>query len=878
MPLYEALSHLVDEWRQQGHPHGDYDTISEILLWARSPEGEGFRLRPPQLRALETYWYLRLVKKTPRIFDLYQEFFPASEDPDALLKALGVPDAAFKESKYEFKSLWENIRTDDQFVKKFKLEALRETLGLDYPSYILALAMGAGKTILIGAIFASEFAMAFEYPQGPFVQNALVFAPGKTIIESLRQLAETHFERILPPRLFKQFAASLKLTFTRDGERDIPVTRASLFNVIVTNTEKIRIQKESIRKADLGGLFARDKEEEARQEVANLRLQAIASLPHLAVFSDEAHHTYGQSLNTELKKVRKTVDYLAVNTNVVCVINTTGTPYFQKQPLRDVVIWYSLSEGIRDQILKEVKDDIRAYDFDDNVEDYVSHVVVDFFKDYRDVTLLDGTPAKLAMYFPQTADVAALRPVIDTKLVELGLSPTVVIEHHTSNENKADFDRFKSKDSQHRIALLVDRGVEGWDVPALFACALARKLKTSNNFVLQAASRCLRQVPGNNMAARIYLSSDNKSALDKELAENYGETLSDLIHVSSKSRGAIVRLRKLNIPSLVVKQLVRTVVRKKYDEKTLVLNRPKASAEATMRITTLTLGTQQVAKGVLQQTTDTVEVAAMAKTIDLYAAAVELAAIYRVELLAVLNELRRIYSGESQLPLVHLPMLQIQIEKQTCKYEVVEEKREVALALVKPEGFDRTIEADGKEVYTAEISYPVSREHLIAYYEKWKVRSGKFSFHYDPYNFDSNPEMGYLQDVLTHLTAGHGMIEDIYFTGGFTDARKTDFRVEYKDEDGKWRDYTPDFVLRCTNGKCLIVEIKDARFEASTLDDLARHSRGDAIVTREGRKAIALKKWTELQPEQLKYELLFASSNQIDYQKLAKTREFIKKC
>jgi len=37
------------------------------------------------------------------------------------------------------------------------LEALRETLNLSFPSYILALAMGAGKTILMGAIAATEF-------------------------------------------------------------------------------------------------------------------------------------------------------------------------------------------------------------------------------------------------------------------------------------------------------------------------------------------------------------------------------------------------------------------------------------------------------------------------------------------------------------------------------------------------------------------------------------------------------------------------------------------------------------------------------------------------------------------------------------------------
>ena len=44
-------------------------------------------------------------------------------------------------------------------------------------------------------------------------------------------------------------------TFTRDGDPDIPVIDGSLFNVVVTNTEKIRIQKESIRKGDLGALF-----------------------------------------------------------------------------------------------------------------------------------------------------------------------------------------------------------------------------------------------------------------------------------------------------------------------------------------------------------------------------------------------------------------------------------------------------------------------------------------------------------------------------------------------------------------------------------------------------------------------------------------------
>ena len=401
--LHHQLAALVSSWRAGAWTH-EYSSLSEILRWAEAPEGSGFILRPPQLRALETYWYLRLVKGTPRTLDLYRDLFPKTAD---LLRSLGIADESFRECDFDLAALWERIRSDDDFIRRHRFESLRESLTLDYPSYILALAMGAGKTALIGAIIATEFALAQEYPEGPFVKNALVFAPGKTIIESLRELAELPYDRILPPRFYKPFAASVKLTFTRDGEKDIPVIRGSEFNVVVTNTEKIRIQKETIRKSDIGSLLASAaKEDEARAEVANLRLQKIASLPHLAVFSDEAHHTYGQALDTELKKVRKTVDYLARETNVLCVVNTTGTPYFRRQQLRDVVIWYGLSEGIREGILKDVAGNIHAYSFDNaNADQFVAHIVEDFFRDYRDTFLPNGAPAKIALYFPQTDDL-----------------------------------------------------------------------------------------------------------------------------------------------------------------------------------------------------------------------------------------------------------------------------------------------------------------------------------------------------------------------------------------------------------------------------------------------------------------------------------------
>lgn len=873
---YHVLSEKVSGWRTANYPTDGYPAIHEILAWIHNPDGSGFTLRPPQIRALETYWYLRLVEGTPHIFDLYKRVFTQKKD---LFDALGIDDEAFKEVNYDDEVLWKRITTDDDFVQRYQLQALRETLNLEYPSYILALAMGAGKTVLIGAIIATEFAMALEYPNGPFVQNALVFAPGLTIIESLRELAEIPYNRILPPRLYKEFAASVKLTFTRDGDPDIPIIPGSTFNIVVTNTEKIRIQKESIRKADLGPLFvSAEKEEEAKAEVANRRLQKIASLPHLAVFSDEAHHTYGQSLETELKKVRKTVDYLHHHSpNLVCVVNTTGTPYYRRQILRDVVVWYGLSEGIRDGILKDVSDNIVAYDFDENIEAYLGRVVEDFFRNYGEVTLPDGTPAKLAMYFPQTDDVEKLRPVIEAKLVELGLSPTIILEHHTKHESKADFDRFRSKDSPHRIALLVDRGVEGWNVPALFACCLARKLKSSNNFVLQASCRCLRQIPGNTKKARIYLSMDNRSILDRQLQETYGETINELNRTTRKTKSAIIRLRKLNIPKLYVKQIIRTVVPKERAAVEVRLQRPAIEYTPTLDEIRYTIAEQESTYSVLQQVGQTVEIESVPQMIDLYAAATELALVYRTDLWAVHGELKRLYP-EGELPFAHLPELRRQLEEQLGNYEVTEETVERGLALVKfdDDGFSKDCDLEGNEVYTAEISYPIDREHLLQSWDQWKEKCGEFGFHYTPYNFDSNPELNFFEQMLGQIQLNPDDVEDIYFTGALTDPKKTDFYVEYKGEDGNWHRYTPDFVIRRKDGKTLIVEIKAARFKSTTDEDLVREDRGEAAVSIEGRKAVALRKWQALNPDRIKYQILYSKTDAIDYEQIQKVAGFLK--
>lgn len=865
--LSEVLVEKVNEWREQGYAHAQYPLISEILGFQREEDSGLKYLRDAQFKALETYWYLRLVCNTKPTFNLYGEYYSTSEllEQYQLSGENEIMKLVIDEG---IDSLWSRIREDQCFTKKYKLNVLQEVLNLSYPSYIFALAMGAGKTVLIGAIIATEFAMAGEYPDDPFIKNALVFAPGKTIIESLKELVIIPYEKILPSRLYKEFVTSLKLTVTRDGEKDIPVIKGSAYNVVVTNIEKIRIQKENVRKKDIGqiGILTNNDLDKVKQDVANLRLQTITSLPNLGVFSDEAHHTYGQPLNYKsLKKVRKTIDYIADKTDLICVINTTGTPYYKKQILPDVVYWYGLSEGIRDGILKDVSGNILSYGFDSSrTNEFIKEVVTTFFKDYKDVTLPNGSKAKLAIYFPQNDDLEELRPYVEANLPG-GIPPTTVLrntERSTKDEVEA-FNRLNDPSSQYRVILLVSKGTEGWNCPSLFSCALARKIRSSSNLVLQASTRCLRQVPGNNTKARIYLSQENVSALEKELEETFRESIASLKGTMRERASDTIVLRKWNLPPLVTKITRRTVTRNEDKIPACITFTKPDVEEATVYKGVHDLTEADNGQFLKRRGEEEIEVVTQSR--DAYTVAVDLADTYRLNLWQIHDELVSIYP-DKLVPLPHIEHLCRQLEEQVCNYTIDEEEIEVALALVKSEGFNQLIDDEGNVTYTAEITYFKDREHLIQHHG-----GEDFGFHYTPYDFDSDPEKAFFNEVLIHMSLTPDEVEDIYFTGALTDPAKTEFYLWYKDTDSNWRRYTPDFIIRKKNGKCLIVEVKDARWrgEVEAVVDSDEEPR-----TQEGFKALALKKWTNLNPDRLKYQIIFADT-EIAREELVSTKTFI---
>jgi len=864
MNLYEILKIKVKEWRENNY-QCDYPVIREILEYNfLDVENQKLRyLRKAQFEALETYWYLRLVEKTPRIFDLYKKYFQGED----LLNALNIHLTEEDLIRIAFSNgggigtVFNKIKNDDDFVRKYHLEGLRESLFLEYPSYILALAMGTGKTVLIGSIIATEFAMALEYPDGPFVKNALVFAPGKTILGALKEISDIPYEKILPPRLYKAFISTLKITHTRDGEKDIPVIKGSSFNVIVTNTEKIRLQKKSIPRSLIQLSFQLNqlKEDEAKELVARQRLLTITSLKNLAIFADEGDLLFGQQLGKELKRVRATVNYINEESQVIVVVNTTGTPYYKRQILKDVVYWYGLSQGIKDGILKEVKGNIIAYP-DVSQKYFLEDVISDFFKHYKDVKIYDGSPAKIAIYFPKIEDLREAKTIIEKVLIKHNIDPSIILEvHNKSPEDIKDlFDnRINDPKVPYRVFLLVNKGTRGWNCPSLFATALARKLTSSNNFVLQAASRCLRQVPGNKIKAKIYLSKDVVPILDSQLKETYGESLEELNRTPREFIKERIVLRKTEIPPVVLKKKIRRVV--PIDVKfrpQIKIEKPKINLEEIKRdiLTPDEFNRKKVLVTIAQE-----KIEIEPDYIDIYNLAVDIADNYRLPLMDIYSKLKELYpDGEILEP--EAIEIKKQIENQVRDYKIIEEVIEQALALIKKQGFDEEKEGE-KTIYVTEIIFHKDRaEKLLLKYEdfikRYKQKYLPFGFHYSPYNFDSLPEKEFFESIIRELNEDPDEVEDIYFTGAINDPNKTDFFFEYKDKNGKWHTYTPDFLIRKKNGKMLIIEIKGEPFK-------------------DEQKEKEMRQVEKLNPEKLKYEILETTRDELSFGEIEKVKKWI---
>jgi len=317
--------------------------------------------------------------------------------------------------------------------------------------------------------------------------------------------------------------------------------------------------------------------------------------------------------------------------------------------------------------------------------------------------------------------------------------------------------------------------------------------------------------------------------------------------------------KKIEIPPVVLKKKIRKVVPIDLKFKPEIkLQKPRINLEEIQRdiLTPDEFGGRRILVTVAQE-----KIKVEPDYIDIYSLAVELADNYRLPLMDIYTRLKELYpKGEV---LEHEAVdIKKQIEDQIKNYKIIEEVIEQALALLKKQGFSE--EKEGKKsIYVTEIMFYKDRaDRLLLSYEqalqKFKQKQLPFGFHYSPYNFDSGPEREFFESILRELTINKDDIEDIYFTGAIDDPNKTDFFFEYKDKNGKWHNYSPDFLIRKKNGKMLIVEIKGEPFK-------------------DRQKEKEMRQVENLNPNRLKYEILETTREELTFGEIDKVKKWIYK-
>ena len=433
-----------------------------------------------------------------------------------------------------------------------------------YPNYIFALPMGTGKTILMATCIFYEFLLANKFPKEPkYCHNALVFAPDRTVLQSLKEIQTFDIGLVVPAEYVNFLSSHIQFHFLEEAGTSLSTIDQSRFNVIISNTQKIILKRQHKEKSASDRLFKSeaptyqpgsvydefsdlddfDAPEDEKELTTNQRFQKLTRLEQLGIFVDEAHHAFGNQLAKDMglgkskTSLRLTIDELAANleragTHVSACYNFTGTPYVGQQVLPEVVYGYGLKEAIDKGFLKKVM--LHNYTNPRSLE-FVKLVIKHFWENHGEQRH-EGMLPKLAL-FAATIDELQneLRPAVESVLSDLGVPTSRILVNVgdpklTTNDELREFNNLDTPASEKQFILLVNKGKEGWNCRSLFGVGLYREPK-SKIFVLQASMRCLRQIGEGQQTGHIYLSKENTEILDNELQQNFRVSLDEIRNV-----------------------------------------------------------------------------------------------------------------------------------------------------------------------------------------------------------------------------------------------------------------------------------------------------------------------------------------------------------
>lgn len=820
-PFYSYLNLFLKQERKR--IYGSLLPISRKFLKFNDPEYNTAFLRKPQFEALEMYIFLKEYCNNKYLADIFEEWFKKEGPFEGRLSA-GI-DTTGQSTLFE---PLEHQNTEDIKIFNATFSQIKE-YQQKYSNYIFALTMGLGKTILMATSIFYEFLLANKYPQDTrFCHNALVFAPDKTVLESLKEIQTFDLSKVVPPEYLSWMQTNLKFYFLDETGDALNAIENSKYNIIISNTQKIILKRQNKTKTPSQLLFddnsklykatSLNKDYEDLYGfnidtdfdlITNQRFAKLTRLKQLGIYVDEAHHVFGKALaqdfgiNSSPTSLRVTINALAndlrsAGTNVVACYNYTGTPYVGNKLLPEVVYAYSLRNAIDNSYLKRVR--INAYE---NIKDqtlaFVRLAISEFWSKNKGKRYEDLLP-KLAFFASTIEELQTeLRPAIEQVLSEMDIPISKILVNVgdstiTSNDDIREFNNLDKPSSDKQFILLVNKGKEGWNCRSLFGVALHREPK-SKVFVLQATMRCLRSIGQVQETAQVFLSEENVRILDSELQENFHMSLDDLKNAGDEKIKVEVRLVpppvKLKLKKIRrLHQLKEKTIISKVDfrldeinvEKYQIIGSERSIMDISKKISASKDLTHFKEKRIFSEFTLIFEISRYLNVSPLFVKSILLDSIQGVEkVLSAVNEF-----NETLYDWI-IPKLFSEL----YNIESFEKLDEVEIELV-------------KEPKETGCYYVNAKPELIASLKTEKFQSFKNkSFHLDNYCFDSKPE-NHLFWTLLHDDS----IMKVWFTGMLTHGQ-TDFVINYIDPNSHTiRSYYPDFLVQKEDGTYVIVEVK----------------------------------------------------------------------
>ena len=791
------------------------DLTRKFLAYNDPSENTSAFLRRPQFEALEMYVFVKEFLGNEHVHEIFDQWYRREGK---------FSDRGYYAVHGEGQLALGDAVTEEQTKELFKqMKKYRE----DYPNYIYALTMGLGKTILMATCIFYEFLLAKKYPKDDrYVHNALVFAPDKTVLESLREIVTFDKTLVVPKEYAARLDSDIKFHFLDDTGTTLHALDGSDYNIIISNTQKIVVKKKRTADTPAEALFAATKAStllgalygnlddddltDDTQLMENQRFQKITRLQQLGVYVDEAHHLFGANLEKSLRSktaaktsLRDTINLLAKRTTIVGCFNYTGTPYVDRQPLPEVVYAYGLSDSIRHGYLKQARPE--AYD---NVKssDFLRSVVTQFWQRYGDKTF-EGLTPKLAIFASSIEEAQnEVRPLLEEVIAELGLSTSKVLVNVGDSKVTKDEDikLFNELDvpgspgNERQFIVLVGKGREGWNCRSLFGVAMFRSPK-SKVFVLQATMRCLRQISDEQQTASVFLSKENFDILDAELEKNFNMDLDGL--VGGGNTGTLHYQVRMMPPvhTLKLKQIRyhHELVETSPDGPiSFGLEEPEHEMYEryrSYRVEKTSLTSNAVPKK--EEITENLEriefslftlVGELARYLNMSPVTIEKVLRTSIDGIDRILEVVNTYNdvvGDILVPTIFHAF-------HTIKQSIRSEDRELAL-LREPAG-------KGYWEFKAKPELVVTQQSgRIGVPEREK------SFHADTYCFDSKPE---LECFWQYLESNR--VKYVYFTGMFT-AGQGDLAIQYYDPvSQRIRSYYPDFVAHMEDGTVQLIEVK----------------------------------------------------------------------